>query len=65
MPDIHISWLEGRTPDQKRKVAEGIMKVLSDEVGAKPEATHIVFEDVPHTNFTVGGVPVADRAKKS
>lgn len=61
MPDIHISWLEGRTPEQKLKVAERIMQVLAEEVGAKPEATHIVFVDVPRTNFAVGGVPVADR----
>jgi 4-oxalocrotonate tautomerase len=65
MPDVHISWLEGRTADQKRKVAERIMQVLSEEAGAKPEATHIVFVDVPATNFTVGGVPHADRLRKS
>ena len=61
MPDIHISWLEGRTPEQKRKVAERIMQVLAEEVGAKPQATHIVFVDVPRTNFAVGGVPASDR----
>lgn len=61
MPDIHISWLAGRTPEQKRRVAERIMQVLAEEVGAKPEATHIVFVDVPRTDFAVGGVPVADR----
>jgi len=26
MLDIHISWLAGRTVEQKRKVAEGITK---------------------------------------
>ncbi|HXC31643.1 MAG TPA: tautomerase family protein [Verrucomicrobiae bacterium] len=26
MPDVHISWLAGRTVEQKRKVAEGITK---------------------------------------
>lgn len=65
MPDVHISWLEGRTPDQKRKVAERITQVLSEEAGVKPEATHIVFVDIPHTNFAVGGVPVADRNRKT
>jgi len=65
MPDVHISWLEGRTADQKRKVAERITQVLMEEAGAKPEGTHIVFVDVPATNFTVGGVPHADRLRKS
>jgi len=64
MPDVHISWLEGRTPDQKRKVAEGITKVLVEEAGTKPEAVHVVFVDIPHTNFAVAGVPVADRNRK-
>ncbi len=63
MPDVHITWLEGRTPDQKRKVAERMTQVLIEEAGAKSESTHIVFVDVPATNFTVGGVPAADKKR--
>jgi 4-oxalocrotonate tautomerase len=65
MPDVHISWLAGRTVDQKRKVVEGITKVLMDEAGAKPESTHIVFIDIPHTDFASGGMLVADKNKKT
>jgi 4-oxalocrotonate tautomerase len=61
MPDVHITWLEGRTVDQKRKVAQRITQVLMEEAGAKSESTHIVFVDVPTTNFASGGVTVADR----
>ena len=61
MPDVHITWLEGRTVDQKRKVAQRITQVLMEEAGAKAESTHIVFVDVPTTNFASGGVTVADR----
>jgi 4-oxalocrotonate tautomerase len=64
MPDVHISWLAGRTVDQKRKVVEGITKVLMEEAGAKPESTHIVFIDIPHTDFASGGMLVADKNKK-
>jgi 4-oxalocrotonate tautomerase len=63
MPDVHISWLEGRTPDQKRKVAERITKALVEEAGAKSENTHVVFVDVPHTDYAIGGVPAADRKR--
>lgn len=63
MPDVHISWLAGRTVDQKRKVVEGITKVLMEEAGAKPESTHIVFVDIPHTDFASGGMLVADKNK--
>lgn len=65
MPDVHISWLAGRTVDQKRKVVEGITKILMEEAGAKPESTHIVFVDIPHTDFASGGMLVADKAKKT
>jgi 4-oxalocrotonate tautomerase len=65
MPDVHICWLEGRTVEQKRKVAERITQVLTEEAGAKPESTHIVFVDIPHTNFASGGMLVADRNKKT
>lgn len=65
MPDVHITWLEGRSIDQKRKVAQRITQVLMEEAGAKSESTHIVFVDVPTTNFASGGVTVADRNAKS
>src|SRR5689334_3464197 len=65
MPDVHISWLAGRTVDQKRKVVEGITKVLMEEAGAKAESTHIVFIDIPHTDFASGGMLVADKNKKT
>ena len=65
MPDVHISWLAGRTVDQKRKVVEGITKVLMEEAGAKPESTHIVFIDIPHTDFASGGMLVVDKDKKT
>jgi phenylpyruvate tautomerase PptA (4-oxalocrotonate tautomerase family) len=32
-----------------------------EEAGAKSESTHIVFVDVPTTNFASGGVTVADK----
>jgi len=63
MPHVHITWLEGRTPEQKRKVAEGITKVLQQEANAKPEAVHIAFVEIPATNFADAGVLVADRKR--
>ncbi len=33
MPHVQITLLEGRTPEQKRKVAEGITRVLVEEAG--------------------------------
>ena len=61
MPYVNITWLEGRTVDQKRKVAQRVTQVLLEEAGAKSESTHIVFVDLPTTNFATGGVTVADK----
>jgi 4-oxalocrotonate tautomerase len=65
MPDVHISWLAGRTIEQKRKVVERITQALVEEAGAKPESTHVVFVDIPHENFASGGILVADKNKKA
>jgi len=61
MPYVNITWLEGRTVDQKRKVAQRVTQVLMEEAGAKSESTHIVFVDLPTTNFATAGVTVADK----
>jgi len=61
MPYVNITWLEGRTIDQKRKVAQRVTQVLMEEAGAKSESTHIVFVDLPTTNFATGGVTIADK----
>jgi 4-oxalocrotonate tautomerase len=61
MPYVNITWLEGRTVDQKRKVAQRVTQVLMEEAGAKSESTHILFVDLPTTNFATGGVTVADK----
>jgi len=63
MPHVHITWLEGRTHEQKRKVVERITKVLEEEAGAKPEKTQVSIVDIPATNFGMGGVLVADQKR--
>jgi len=65
MPVVNITWLEGRTVDQKRKVAQRITQVLIEEAGAKSESTHIVIVDIPATNFASGGVTVADKKRSA
>jgi 4-oxalocrotonate tautomerase len=65
MPHIHITWVEGRTTEQKRKVAERITQVLKEEANAKPEAVHVAFVDLPRTNFADAGILLEDRGRSS
>ncbi len=63
MPHVQITLLEGRTLEQKRKVAEGITRVLVEEAGARREAVSVAFLDVPTTNYARAGVLVADQKR--
>lgn len=59
MPIVKVELLEGRTEDQKRKIAEGICKALVEEGGAKKEAVTITFHDL-----TTGDIAKGDKLLK-
>lgn len=63
MPHVQITWVEGRTPEMKRKIAERITVVLIEEGKAKRENIHVAFHDVPPTNYAEAGVVVADEKR--
>ena len=47
MPHVQITWVEGRSPEQKRKIAAQITETLESDGRAKRENIHIAFLDVP------------------
>jgi len=55
--------VEGRTPEQKRKIAERVTTVLIEDGRAKRENIHVSFHDVPSTNYAEAGVLVADQKR--
>jgi 4-oxalocrotonate tautomerase len=61
VPYVQVTWLEGRSVDQKRKIAEGIASVLMEHANAKPEHIQITFLDLPTTNYALSGTLVADQ----
>lgn len=61
MPLIQVTMLEGRTPDQKRKIAKRITDVLVEEAGAKREAIVVTFVEVSKESYASGGVLMADK----
>ncbi len=61
MPLVHITLLEGRTTEQKRKVAARITDVLVEEAGAKREAIVVAFHDTPRDSYASGGVLMCDK----
>jgi len=65
MPYIQVTLLEGRTIEQKRKLAERITKVFNEEAGTPPEAVSIAFIDVARDSYATGGVLMADKKPKT
>jgi 4-oxalocrotonate tautomerase len=63
MPHVQITWVEGRTLEMKRKIAERITSVLFEDGKAKRENIHVTFHDLPATNYAESGVLVADQKR--
>jgi 4-oxalocrotonate tautomerase len=60
MPYVQITWLEGRSVDQKRKIAKRIAAALMEEGKASAEHIQITFQDLPATSYALAGTLVAD-----
>jgi len=61
MPYVQITWLEGRSVDQKRKIADRIASALIENGKASPEHIQITFLDLPTTDYAVAGTLVVDK----
>jgi 4-oxalocrotonate tautomerase len=60
---IHVTMLEGRSADQKRKLAQRLTDAMVEEAGAKREAITIAFVEVSRESYATGGVLMADKGK--
>ncbi|HWP84153.1 MAG TPA: 2-hydroxymuconate tautomerase [Terriglobia bacterium] len=63
MPHIQITLLEGRTPEQKRRIVERLTQVMVEESGTKKESVTVSFLEVSQADYASGGVLVLDRNK--
>jgi len=53
--------LQGRTADQKRKIARRITDTMVEEAGARREAIVVAFLEVSKESYASGGVLMADK----
>ena len=63
MPHVQITWVEGRSAEQKRRIAERVTAVLIEDGKAKRENIHVSFHDVPATDYAEAGVLVLDQKR--
>jgi 4-oxalocrotonate tautomerase len=53
--------LQGRSVDQKRKIAQRITDTMVEEAGARKEAIVVTFIEVSRESYSSGGVLMADK----
>lgn len=63
MPLIQVTMLQGRSADQKRKLAQRITDAIVEEAGARREAVIVAFHEVSTESYASGGVLMADKPK--
>jgi 4-oxalocrotonate tautomerase len=63
MPLVQVTMLEGRTADQKRKLAQRLTEAMVEEAGARKEAVVVAFHEVSKESYASGGVLMVDKGK--
>ncbi|MGQ9629963.1 MAG: 2-hydroxymuconate tautomerase [bacterium] len=61
MPLVTIDLWEGRTVEQKREIARAVTEAVSSSMGVPKEAVWLIINDVPKTNWAIGGELASDR----
>ena len=55
MPIVHIHMIEGRTQEQREKIAKAFTDTLVQILSVNKEEIWIEFHDMPKTHFATGG----------
>ena len=61
MPVVQVTLLQGRTVEQKRKLAARITDAMVEEAGARKEGVVVTFVEVARENYASGGVLISDK----
>jgi 4-oxalocrotonate tautomerase len=61
MPLVQVTMLQGRTVEQKRKIASRITEVMVEEAGTRKEGIVVTFVEVSRESYASGGVLMADK----
>ena len=61
MPHVQITMLQGRTLEQKRKLAKRVTDVIVEECGTRPEVVSVAIVEVAKEDFAIAGTLVVDK----
>lgn len=65
MPMIQITMLAGRSPEQKRKIAQRVTDVVAEEAGTAREGIVVAFYEVTKESYAIGGQLIVDKHRSS
>ena len=57
MPVVRVSFYQGRSPEQKREIAEAITEALVRIGGSQREAVNVIFDSFAREDWVIGGAP--------
>lgn len=55
MPIVTIQWYEGRSPEQKREIAERLTELLVEVGKTTPDQVWVRFVDSAKADWAIGG----------
>lgn len=55
MPIVRVEMLQGRSQEVKEKIAADITQALVRHAGTAPDHVYVMFADVAHADWAVGG----------
>lgn len=64
MPVIQVNLLQGRSVDAKREFASKVTELACETLSVRAEQVRVIFNEMPHENYAIAGVLVADKNKK-
>jgi 4-oxalocrotonate tautomerase len=60
MPFVEVNMYEGRTPEQKKKLVEGITQAFVN-IGTPAEAVQILLKEASRSNWAAAGKFASER----
>jgi 4-oxalocrotonate tautomerase len=62
VPVVTVQLFEGRTLEQKRRLVKAITDAMVEHADARPDALHVVLQEIPKDNWGRAGVLGSDRS---
>lgn len=63
MPLVRVTIVEGRGAAEKKVAAQTITRTIAELCTCDPAHVYVIFDEVPATDWTVGGETVAERRR--